>query len=62
MYVKNGYARNFLIPQKILPEAEASVANKKQLDERMKVQSKKNSYTCRINNVISIAERSPLQR
>lgn len=37
--VKNGYARNFLIPQKIA--VEASPSNLKQLEERLKVQKKK---------------------
>ena len=37
--VKNGYARNYLIPQKFAVEANPS--NKKQLDERIKVQNEK---------------------
>jgi large subunit ribosomal protein L9 len=37
--VKNGYARNFLIPQKFA--VEASPSNIKQLNERLKVQKKK---------------------
>lgn len=37
--VKNGYARNYLIPQKYAVEASSS--NMKQLEERMKVQAKK---------------------
>jgi ribosomal protein L9 len=37
--VKNGYARNFLIPQK--KAIEASPSNLKQLDEKMKQQKKK---------------------
>lgn len=37
--VKNGYARNFLIPRKMA--VEASPSNMKQLEERQKVQSRK---------------------
>lgn len=37
--VKNGYARNFLIPRKLAVEANAS--NLKQLEERQKVQKRK---------------------
>ncbi|MEO7311801.1 MAG: 50S ribosomal protein L9 [Chitinophagaceae bacterium] len=37
--VKNGYARNFLIPQKLA--IEASKTNMKVLDEKVKVQAKK---------------------
>ena len=37
--VKNGYARNFLIPQKLA--VEASKTNMKVLDEKVKVQAKK---------------------
>jgi large subunit ribosomal protein L9 len=39
--VRNGYARNFLIPQGLAVEASAS--NKKQLDERLKVARKRRS-------------------
>ena len=37
--VKNGYARNFLIPQKFA--VEASPSNMKQLEEKLKVKAKK---------------------
>ena len=37
--VKNGYARNFLIPRKLAVEANPS--NLKQLDEKIKQQQKK---------------------
>ncbi len=37
--VKNGYARNFLIPQKLA--IEASPSNLKQLEEKLKVKAKK---------------------
>lgn len=58
--VKNGYARNFLIPQKFAVEASSS--NKKQLEERMKVQQKKEeSMLAEINNVINVLKESPLR-
>jgi large subunit ribosomal protein L9 len=58
--VKNGYARNYLIPQKFAVEANAS--NKKQLDERMKVQSKKEAaMLAEINKVINVLKESPLK-
>ena len=37
--VKNGYARNFLIPQKFA--VEASPSNMKQLEEKLKVKASK---------------------
>ena len=37
--VKNGYARNYLIPKKLAVEASAS--NMKQLEEKQKVKAKK---------------------
>ena len=58
--VKNGYARNFLIPRKYAVEANAS--NKKQLDERMKVQKKKeDAMLAEANKVISVLKESPLK-
>ncbi|MBV9961883.1 MAG: 50S ribosomal protein L9 [Parafilimonas sp.] len=58
--VKNGYARNYLIPRKFA--VEANVANKKQLDERMKVQSKKEAaMLAEINKVINVLKESPLK-
>ena len=58
--VKNGYARNYLIPRKFA--VEASTANKKQLDERMKVQSKKEAaMLAEINKVINVLKESPLK-
>jgi large subunit ribosomal protein L9 len=58
--VKNGYARNYLIPQKFAVEASAS--NKKQLDERMKVRSKKEAaILADINKVIAVLKESPLK-
>ncbi|MBS1745498.1 MAG: 50S ribosomal protein L9 [Bacteroidetes bacterium] len=58
--VKNGYARNYLIPQKFAVEANPS--NKKQLEERMKVQAKKEAaMLAEINQVISVLKESPLK-
>lgn len=58
--VKNGYARNYLIPGKFAVEANAG--NKKQLDERMKVQSKKEAaMLAEINKVVSVLKESPLK-
>jgi large subunit ribosomal protein L9 len=58
--VKNGYARNYLIPRKFAVEANA--ANKKQLDERVKVQAKKEAaMLAEINKVINILKESPLK-
>ena len=58
--VKNGYARNYLIPGKFAVEANAS--NKKQLDERMKVKAKKEAaMLAEINKVISVLKESPLK-
>jgi large subunit ribosomal protein L9 len=49
--VKNGYARNFLIPQGLAVEANPS--NKKQLEERLKVGKKKEAeMLAQINTVI----------
>ena len=51
--VKNGYARNYLIPQKYAIEASSS--NVKQLEERMKVQAKKDAaLLAKINDVIEV--------
>ena len=58
--VKNGYARNYLIPGKFA--IEASAANKKQLDERMKVHAKKEAaMLAEINKVITVLKESPLK-
>lgn len=49
--VKNGYARNYLIPQKLA--IEASESNMKVLNERIKVQTKKEAkLLAAINEVI----------
>jgi len=58
--VKNGYARNFLIPQKFA--VEASPSNRKQLEERLKVAKKKEDIMlAQINSVISKLTESPLK-
>ena len=58
--VKNGYARNYLIPQKFAVEANPS--NKKQLAERMKVQQKKEAgMLAEINNVINVLKEGPVK-
>lgn len=58
--VKNGYGRNFLIPRKFAVEASSN--NRKQLEERMKVQGKKEAaMLAEINNVISVLKESPLR-
>jgi large subunit ribosomal protein L9 len=50
--VKNGYARNFLIPKKLA--IEASPSNLKQLDEKLKVKKKKEEkMLAEINQVIA---------
>src|SRR5687768_8556671 len=60
MKVKNGYARNFLIPQGLA--VEASPSNRKQLDERLKVAKKKEDLMlAQINSVISKLQESPLR-
>jgi large subunit ribosomal protein L9 len=51
--VKNGYARNFLIPSKLA--VEASPANMKMLEEKRKQQAKKEAkLLAEVNNVISV--------
>jgi large subunit ribosomal protein L9 len=58
--VKNGYARNFLIPQKIA--VEASPSNMKQLAERLKVQKKKeDAMMAEINSVIAKLTEAPVK-
>jgi len=50
--VKNGYARNFLIPQKMA--VEASTSNLKQLEERLKqIRKKEEKMLAEINKVIA---------
>ena len=58
--VKNGYARNFLIPQKFAVEANPS--NLKQWGERLKVQAKKEAaMLAEINKVIDVLKSSPVK-
>lgn len=57
--VKNGYARNYLIPRKMAVENNDS--NKKQLEERLKQSRKREAaMLAEINNVIAILKESPL--
>jgi len=57
--VKNGYARNFLIPQKMAVEASSS--NLKQLQERVKQQKKKeDKMLAEINKVIAALQEGSL--
>lgn len=58
--VKNGYGRNYLIPQKKAVEANGS--NLKQMQEREKQKAKKEAkLLSEINNVISVLKASPLR-
>jgi large subunit ribosomal protein L9 len=58
--VKNGYARNFLIPGKLAVEANPS--NLKQMEEKMKQLRKKEAkLLAEINTVVSVLKESPLK-
>lgn len=58
--VKNGYARNYLIPQKFAIEATPS--NLKQLEEKLKVKAKKEAaMLAEINKVISVLKESVIK-
>ncbi|RPD48955.1 MULTISPECIES: 50S ribosomal protein L9 [Chitinophagaceae] len=58
--VKNGYARNFLIPQGFA--VEASPSNRKQLEERLKVAAKKEAaMLAQINSVIAKLQEAPVK-
>lgn len=58
--VRNGYARNYLIPQGFAVEASSS--NKKQLEERMKVAKKKeDAMLAQITSVISKLQEAPVR-
>lgn len=57
--VKNGYARNFLIPQKLA--VEASPSNLKQLEERLKqIKKKEDKMLAEINKVIAALTSGPV--
>ena len=58
--VRNGYARNFLLPNKLA--VENSPSNKKQLEERMKqVKKKEDKMLAEINSVIAKLKEAPLK-
>jgi large subunit ribosomal protein L9 len=58
--VRNGYARNFLIPQKLA--VEASPSNRKQLEERRKlILKKEQELLSAFNEVIAKLQESPLK-
>lgn len=58
--VKNGYARNFLIPRKLAVEANPS--NLKQLDERVKqLKKKEEKLLAEISKVTEVLKASPLK-
>ncbi|MCF3109666.1 50S ribosomal protein L9 [Niabella sp. CC-SYL272] len=58
--VKNGYARNYLIPRKMAVENSAS--NKKQLEERLKqARKKEEAMLAEINSVIAKLNAAPLK-
>ena len=58
--VKNGYARNFLLPR--LLAVEASPSNRKQLEERMKQTKKKEEkMLAEINSVVEKLKEAPLK-
>ena len=58
--VKNGYARNYLIPQKFAVEANPS--NLRQLEEKQKVKAKKEAaMLAEINKVIAVLKESPVK-
>jgi large subunit ribosomal protein L9 len=58
--VKNGYARNYLIPKKYA--VEANPANLKQLEERLKVRGKKEaSMLAEISKVTEVLKESPVK-
>jgi large subunit ribosomal protein L9 len=58
--VKNGYARNFLLPRQMA--IEASPSNMKQLDERLKQQKKKEEkMLAEVNKVIDVLKQAPVK-
>ncbi len=58
--VRNGYGRNYLIPQKLA--VEASPSNLKQLNEKLKQQAKKEAkLLAEINSVIAVLKNGALK-
>jgi large subunit ribosomal protein L9 len=58
--VRNGYARNFLLPRKLA--VEASPGNRAQLEEKMKQRKKKEqAMLAEVNNVIEKLNEAPLK-
>src|ERR1700755_1557645 len=58
--VKNGYARNYLLPRQLA--VESSPSNRKQLDERMKqVKKKEEKMLAEFNNVVAKLKEAPLK-
>ena len=58
--VKNGYARNYLIPSKLA--IEASPSNRKQLVEKQKqIAKKEEKLLAEINSVVSVLQSSPIK-
>jgi len=58
--VKNGYARNFLIPGKLAVEANPS--NLKQMEEKVKqLHKKEEKLLAEINTVVDVLKASPLK-
>jgi large subunit ribosomal protein L9 len=58
--VKNGYARNYLLPRQLA--VENSPSNRKQLEERMKqVKKKEDKMLAEINSVIAKLKEAPLK-
>ena len=58
--VRNGYARNYLIPRKLA--VEASPSNVKQMEEKMKQAKKKeDKMLAEVNNVIAKLNEAPLK-
>src|ERR1700749_1846549 len=58
--VKNGYGRNYLIPQKLA--VEASPSNMKQMEEKLKHKAKKEAkLLAELNSVIAVLKEGPLK-
>ena len=58
--VRNGYARNYLLPRQLA--VENNLSNKKQLEERMKqVKKKEDKMLAEINKVVEKLKEAPLK-